>query len=158
MVKGQARGFIIDQIDRRTTDLGNVVSEHAGNLRQMSRTLRDQGQQGTAHLVEGAADRLERVSSYLTTNDGNRIVRDVETLARQQPLVTATLGLAAGVLAARVLKASATRRYQAYQQAEYETYGAPNRTTDDEPYSESAGESYRETYTEYRESTKINGL
>ncbi len=140
MVKGQARGLVINQIDRRTTDLGNVVSEHVSNLREMSRSLRDQGQQGTANLVEGAADRLDGVSSYLTNTDGNRIVHDVESLARRQPILTAMIGLAAGVVAARVLKASATQRYQAYQQPDRETYAA-------------------ETYEKsYRETTRANDV
>lgn len=117
MVKGQARGLIMDQIDRRSTDLGNMVNEHVTNLRQMSRNLRDQGQQGTATLVETAADRLEGASTYLTNTSGDRIVHDVESLARKQPLVTATIGLAAGLIAARVLKSSATQRYQTYRQA-----------------------------------------
>ena len=132
MVKGQARGLVMDQIDRRTSDLGNVVNEHVGNLRQMSRSLRDQGQQGTADLVEGAAARLEGVSSYLSNTDGNRIVHDVESLARRQPMLTAMIGLTAGVVAARVLKASATQRYQAYQQRDRETYAEPYAETYEE--------------------------
>lgn len=139
-VKGQARGLVIDQIDRRTTDLGGVVNEHVNNLRQMSRNLRDQGQQGTANLVEGAADRLEGVSSYLTNTDGNRIVHDVESLARKQPIFTAMVGLTAGIIAARVLKASATQRYQAYQQPGRETYGPLNRNTYAEADQETLGD------------------
>ena len=106
----------MDQIDRRSTDAGSMIREHADNLRQMSENLRDQGQQATANLVDGAAGRLESLSSYLTDTDGERIVHDVENLARSQPIVTATVGLAAGFLAARLLRASATQRYQSYGQ------------------------------------------
>lgn len=125
-VKGYARGVVMDQIDQRTTDAGTALRDHADNLHQISQVLRDQGQQSTANFVDGAADRLESVSSYLTDTDAERIVHDVENVARSQPIVTATFGLAAGFLAARILKASATQRYQTYGR----TYGNAHAATD----------------------------
>ncbi len=123
-IKNKARGVIIDQIDRRTTDLGNTVGEHVTNLRTMSDTLRDQGQTATANLVEAAAERLDGLSSYLTQTDGGQIVGDLESAARKQPMVTATVGFIGGLLAARVLKASATERYRSYGSASYgRSYG-----------------------------------
>ncbi len=111
-IKNQARGVIMDQIDRRTTDVGNTVGEHVTNLRSMSDNLRDQGQTATANLVRLAADRLDGLSNYLTQNDGDRIVSDLESAARKQPMVTAAVGFMGGLLAARLLKASATERYR----------------------------------------------
>ncbi len=113
-IKEKARGIIMEQVDRRTTTLGNTVSEHVTNLRTMSDSLRDQGQNATAGLVDTAADRLSGISTYLTQTDGDRIVHDLETFARSQALVTATVGLVGGLLAARLLKASAAERYQTY--------------------------------------------
>lgn len=113
-LKDKARGVVIDQIDRRTTDLGNVVGEHVQNLRGMSDSLRNQGNDTTASLVDMAADRLNRLSSYLTSTDGERMVHDVEDIARNQPLATAAIGLVAGLTAARLLKASASQRYRTY--------------------------------------------
>lgn len=116
-LKDKARGVVIDQIDRRTTDLGNMVGEHVQNLRGMSESLRDQGNDTTARLVDTAAERLDRLSSYLTSTDGERMVHDVEDIARNQPLATAAIGLVAGLAAARLLKASASQRFR--------TYGSP---------------------------------
>ncbi len=113
-IKDKAKGVIVDQIDRRTTDLGNVVGEHVGNLRTMGDSLRGQGQDGTARLVDMAADRLNQVSVYLRETDGDRIVHDLETVARNQPVITATAGLLFGVTAARLLKAGAMQRYRTY--------------------------------------------
>lgn len=113
-LKSRARGVVLDQIDGRSSDLGNAVGAHAGNLRSMSGSLRDQGQASTAGLVDMAADRLERVSDYLTQTDGERIVHDVEDFARKQAVVTAAVGVIGGFLAARVLRAGATRRYGTY--------------------------------------------
>lgn len=104
-IKNTAKGVISDQIDRRTTRLGNVVGEHVTNLRQMGSSLRGDGQDATASLVDMAADRLDRVSTYLTETDGDHMIHDIETVARKQPLITATAGLAFGMAAARLLKA-----------------------------------------------------
>jgi hypothetical protein len=113
-IKNKAKGAIIDQIDRRTTDLGNVVHEHVSNLRTMGDSLRGQGQEGTARLVDVAADRLNQVALYLRETDGDRIVHDVETVARNQPVITATAGLLLGMTAARLLKTGAVKRYRTY--------------------------------------------
>jgi len=127
-IKDKAKGVVIDQIDQRMTDLGNVVGAHAGNLRAMSDTLRNQGQDNTARLVDMASDRLNQVSTYLTQTDGDRLIHDVESLARRQPLITGAAGLVLGLTAARLLKAGATQRYRTYStesdfSTETETYG-----------------------------------
>ncbi len=113
-IKHNAKGAVIDQIDRRTTQLGNVVGGHVNNLRDMSSSLRSQGQDATARLVDMAAERLNAVSTYLTQTDGDRIVHDIETVARTQPMVTAAAGFVLGMTAARVLKAGAAQRYRTY--------------------------------------------
>ena len=121
-IKTRARGLIVDQIDQRTTAAGAMLQEHVMNLRNMSNTLREQGLDSTAHLVDMAAERLNRCSTYLTDTDGDRMIHDVESLARRQPTITAGLGFVAGLAAARVLKASAGQRYRTYVE-EYD-YGS----------------------------------
>ncbi len=113
-IKDKAKGVITDQVDRRTTDLGNVVGQHVNNLREMGSSLRDQGQDGTAGIVDMAADRLNRLSTYLTQTDGNRIIHDIETVARTQPVITAAAGFVVGLAGARLLKAGAMKRYRMY--------------------------------------------
>lgn len=117
-IKDKAKGVIIDQVDRRTTNLGNVVSGHVSNLRQMGSSLRTDGQDATASLVDMAADRLNRVATYLTQTDGDRIIHDLENVARRQPVVMAAAGLLFGLTAARLLKTGAAQRYRAYVDAD----------------------------------------
>lgn len=120
-VKTRARGVVMDQIDRRTSDAGAKLQAHVTNLRSMSRTLRDQGLDNTANMVDYAAERLNGVSTYLTQTDGDRIVHDLESLAREYAVVTASIGFLAGLTAARLLKASASERYRTYGTSQ--TYG-----------------------------------
>ncbi len=123
-LKHNAKGVVIEQIDRRTTQLGNVVGGHVNNLYRMSDSFRDQGQDTTARLVALAAERLNAVSTYLTQADGDRIIHDIETVARTQPMVTAAAGFILGLAAARVLKAGAVARYR--------MSGEPSSIADDE--------------------------
>jgi hypothetical protein len=113
-IKDKTRGVILDQIDRGTTVVGSRVREHVANVRTMSGSLRAQGYSATAGLVEAAADKMDRFSSYLIDNDGERVVHDLEDIARDQPILTAGLGFLMGLLGARLLKASARDRYHTY--------------------------------------------
>ena len=78
----------------------------------MAQQLREQGKDGPAKLADQAADRAQRVGSYLEDSDADRIIGDVEDFARRNPWAVALGGLALGFAASRVLRASSTDRYQ----------------------------------------------
>lgn len=63
-----------------------------------------------ASYVEQAADRGERLGAYVERSDGDRIVRDVEDLARRNTWAVAAGALALGFAASRMLKASSGER------------------------------------------------
>src|SRR5689334_20531126 len=75
---GQARDRVREQIDQRSTQAGDQVRTHAGDLRSVSDSLREQGQDGPAKLADQAADRLERAGGWLSESDADRILADVE--------------------------------------------------------------------------------
>ena len=109
---GQARGRLRDQVDQRSTQAGEQVARQAGDLRSVSEQLRQQGKDGPAKAVERVAERTERVGSWLTESDGERILEDIEDFARRSPWVVVAGGVALGFTASRLLKASSSRRYQ----------------------------------------------
>jgi uncharacterized protein YpuA (DUF1002 family) len=109
---GQAKGRVREQVDQRSTEAGKQVSTTAGDLRSVSEELRKQGKDTPARVAEQAADRTERLGSYLTESDADRILGDVEDLARRQPWTVVAGGLALGFAASRLLKASSSQRYQ----------------------------------------------
>ncbi len=108
---GQARGQLRKQVDERSTQAGEQVAATADDVRSVAQQLREQGQEQPAKLAEQAADRAERLGSYLKQSDGEAILRDVEDFGRRQPWAVMFGGLAAGFLASRFLKASSSRRY-----------------------------------------------
>jgi hypothetical protein len=75
--------------------------------------MRGEQQQSQAKLLDQVAERAERVGRYLGEADGDRLLRDVERMARSRPWVGAGAGMVLGFLAARFVKASSSRRYEA---------------------------------------------
>jgi hypothetical protein len=109
---GQARSRLRDQIDQRSTQAGEQVQSTVLDVRSMAEQLRGQGKDTPARVAEQVADRAESFGSYLRDADGERLLRDVEDVARRQPWLVAAGGLALGFAASRFLKASSSRRYQ----------------------------------------------
>jgi hypothetical protein len=110
-----ARGRLRDQVDQRSTQAGERLAGTAADVRSVAEELRRQGKDTPASMVEQAAGQADRAADYLKTASGDRILRDVEDLARSKPWAVAAGGLALGFAASRFLKASSSRRYHAVQ-------------------------------------------
>jgi hypothetical protein len=109
---GQARGRLSDQVDQRSTQAGERISGSAADVRSIADELRRQGKDAPATIAEQVAGQADRVGDYLKGASGDRLLRDVEDLARRQPLLVAAGGLVLGFAASRFMKASSSRRYQ----------------------------------------------
>jgi hypothetical protein len=109
---GQARGRLREQVDQRSTQAGERLGGTAGEVRSVAEELRRQGKDGPARVAEQLAGQADRAADYLKGASGERILRDVEDLARGRPWAVAAGGLVLGFAASRLLKASSSRRYQ----------------------------------------------
>lgn len=107
-IRGQAADGIRQQLDSRSTQAGEQMTSTAEALRRVSGQLREDGNSTPARFAEQAAAPVERLGRYLTEADGERILRDAESLARRRPLVTVVGGATLGFLVARFIKASGT--------------------------------------------------
>jgi hypothetical protein len=116
---GQARSQLREQVDQRSTQAGDQVHSAAQDVRSVAEQLRNQGKDTPARVAEQVADRAESFGSYLRYADGERLLRDVEDVARRRPWLVAAGGLALGFAASRFLKASSGRRYQAGSDRSY---------------------------------------
>jgi ElaB/YqjD/DUF883 family membrane-anchored ribosome-binding protein len=110
--KDQTRRRLSEQLNNRSTQTGEQMTQTAGALRQTAQRLRGEQQPQPAQVLEGVAERVERLGRYLTASDGNRLLQDVERMARRQPWLVVGGGAVLGFMAARFTKASSTRRYQ----------------------------------------------
>ena len=100
------------QVDERSTQYGRKATEHAGDLRSVAEHLRAEGKDQPAKLAEQAAEKVERAGSWLTESDADKILREVEDFGRKRPWAVIGAGIAIGVAASRMLKASSTHRYE----------------------------------------------
>ena len=108
----RAREGLRGQVDQRSTQAGQQVRQQSDDIRSVAQQLREQGKEGPAKLADQAADRAQKVGSWLEDSDGDQILGDVEDFARRNPWAVALGGLALGFAASRVLRASSTDRYQ----------------------------------------------
>jgi ElaB/YqjD/DUF883 family membrane-anchored ribosome-binding protein len=111
--KERTRERLSGQIDSRSTEAGEQMTRTADALRQTAQQLRGDRQAQAAQALEGVAQRVEKLGQYLTANDGDRLLRDIERMARNQPWLIVGGGAVLGFAAARFMKASSTRRYEA---------------------------------------------
>lgn len=136
---GKAQEGVRRQIDDRSTRAGEQVGGTARDLRSVGEELRKQGKEGPAKLADRAAEQTERVGSYLKEKGPDEMLEDVEEFGRRRPWAVLAGGVAAGVLAARFLKASSRNRYQQHNggrpqaQVPQTTGAAPPRRSAVEP-------------------------
>jgi hypothetical protein len=96
-----------DQVDQRSTQAGEAVASTADDVRAVGQTLREQGNEPAARVVEQAAGYAQQAADYLKDTGPNQIISDVERIARKQPWAVALGGLLVGFAASRVLRSSA---------------------------------------------------
>jgi ElaB/YqjD/DUF883 family membrane-anchored ribosome-binding protein len=110
--KSQTREQLRTQIGQRSSQAGEQVSSAADAMRRTSEHLRGEGKDSVAKVLDGAAERSERLGSYLARADGDQMLRDVEDIARKQPWLFVGGSAVVGFLASRFMKASSGNRYQ----------------------------------------------
>jgi hypothetical protein len=123
--QGSAR--LRDQLDERSTKVGSQVRSLATALRRSGNDLSNEGNGNASQLTTQAADRIERVGSYLEQKSGDELMRDVERLAQRRPWLLAGLGMLAGVAAARFVKASSEQRNDENRETEWPTSSSGSR-------------------------------
>ena len=100
-----------DQFDQRSSRAGSQVRSLGDALRRSGNDLGSEGNGSAARLTGAAADRIERIGSYLEQKRGDELMGDIEAFARRRPWMLAGLGMLAGVAGARFMKASSEQRY-----------------------------------------------
>ncbi len=109
----KGKGAMTEMIGQRSSQLGDQIGSVSETARRVAEQARLEGNAQHSRLAEQAADRGERLSSYLRDVEPDRLLSDVEDFARREPWVVAGVGLFIGLALARSLKASSGRRYAA---------------------------------------------
>jgi hypothetical protein len=114
-IKGQASRKAKDQIDSRSTDLGEQARSLGKALHQTAEQLEREGQGGPAGVARQAAGQIDRLGGYLKNSSSDRFLNDLESFARSKPWAAGGLGALVGLVASRFLKASSGQRYASSQ-------------------------------------------
>jgi hypothetical protein len=114
----RTKGQLRSTVDQRSSQAGERVTTAAGDVRSVGEQLRAQGKDGAAKLADQTAERAEKLGGYLKGSDADRILADVEDVARRQPWAVVAGGLVLGFAASRFLKASSRERYRMSAAAE----------------------------------------
>jgi len=101
-----------EQLDQRSTQAGEQVQAMGHVLQSGVEQLRSEGKDVPAKVMAQVAERAEDLGAYLQSAQADRMLMDLERFARRRPWVTAGLGVFAGFVASRFVKASADRRYE----------------------------------------------
>ena len=126
-------GYVSKQIESRFAESGRRIRTTAQTLRTVAQELRDDPTTSAgADFAERGADFIDRVGSYFEETDLETMMGDAEAFSLRQPLIVAAAGITAGILASRLLKATASRRSRLSEPSAYYTnvpaagaYGAP---------------------------------
>ena len=116
-VKGQASEKAREQVDARSTEIGDHVGSLGKALRRAAEQLDGEGESAPAGIARHAAGHVERLGGYLKDSSSDRFLGDVESFARRRPWVACGVGAVLGLVASRFLKASSGQRYASSQRA-----------------------------------------
>jgi hypothetical protein len=104
-----------EQLDQRSTQAGEQVQAMGQALHSGVEQLRSEGKDVPARVMAQVAERAEDLGAYLQSARADQMLADLERFARRRPWVTAGVGVFAGFVASRFVKASADRRYESYR-------------------------------------------
>lgn len=96
----------IQQVDHGREQAAQGLAQFADTMRRASGELSDQ-QPLVQNITQAVAEQTERAASYLRETDARQIVRNVEEIARRQPLIFLGGAFLVGLVGARVLKMAA---------------------------------------------------
>jgi hypothetical protein len=95
-------------------EIGDQVEKSANDLGKLAKTLRLASEQlegnVAAPYVEKAATQIDRLAKYVESADARELLRRMESVGRETPLLYAGAALAVGFLGGRFLRSSAQTR------------------------------------------------
>lgn len=101
-----------EQLDQRSTQAGEQMQAMSHALQSGIEQLRSEGKDVPAKVMTQLAERADDLGTYLQSSQADQMLMDLERFARRRPWVTAGVGVLAGFVASRFVKASADRRYE----------------------------------------------
>jgi ElaB/YqjD/DUF883 family membrane-anchored ribosome-binding protein len=112
------------QVEAGAAQLGEQVLEVVKGFTRTSHSLRAEGKDQPAAVLEGISKRAESFGNYLTQRSPGRMLNDFEHFGRRRPWIAIAGGVAVGLAASRFLKASGSRRFEELRAQGYSSRSA----------------------------------
>lgn len=109
-----AAGYGQRVLKEQKEKLAEIVQQYGQAAKAASENLQQQNHDALGQRAEEIAARLDRASSYLRDRELSEIYYDAEHFTRRRPELVFGMMFAAGLLAARFLKASNSGRERSY--------------------------------------------
>jgi hypothetical protein len=105
-VAQEAAGYGQGVVNEQKNRLADIVHEYCQAAKAASEKLHQEGHAALASRADEVASHLDRASTYLRERKISEIYNDAEHFARRRPEIVFGMMFAAGLVAARFLKAS----------------------------------------------------
>lgn len=106
-----------DQAHEGFERIAERIERFGSAIRTGTESLRSEDQLA-ARYADAATEKVQRLATYVRWADMQTIVRDVESVARRQPMLFFGGAFAVGLVAGRFLKSSASRGPKPYGSGE----------------------------------------
>jgi hypothetical protein len=116
----RARGEVEKFADEGRDRIADRAHNVARALERTGSNLNEENEQILARYANDAAERVRKISDYLSGHHVDDWIGEVETFARRQPAWFLGGAFALGVAASRFIKSSQSRRARAYSEADLE--------------------------------------
>ena len=107
---GKAQDKVAEQVDRNAARVGGQIRSLGEALSDTSQRLRSDGNDAPAQAAERIGAQVQRLGDRISQSSGDELLHEVDTFIRRQPAAAAAIAFAAGLVAARVIKASGESR------------------------------------------------
>jgi hypothetical protein len=102
----QAKDQAAASLNQSRKDTADQIGSLASAVHRAGDHLRNEDQPRVAELANSLASQADKLADYLQSADIRKVGRDIESLARRQPLIVYGSAFALGVLVARFIKSS----------------------------------------------------
>jgi ElaB/YqjD/DUF883 family membrane-anchored ribosome-binding protein len=122
--RGVASQKIGQRVESGSKHVGDQLLEIVQGLTHTSKSLRAEGKEQPAAVLEGITSRAQSVGNYLTQTNPERMLHDFEHFGRRKPWIAIAAGVAVGLATSRFLKASSSRRFEDLRAQGYSSRGS----------------------------------
>jgi ElaB/YqjD/DUF883 family membrane-anchored ribosome-binding protein len=121
--RGVAGQKIGERVESGSKHVGDQLLDIVQGLTRTSDSLRAEGKDQPAAVLEGITTRAQSVGNYLTQTRPERMLHDFEHFGRRKPWIAIAAGVAVGLASSRFLKASSSRRFEDLRTQGYSSRG-----------------------------------